>query len=274
MVAKNKRRKFLSLLYISMTLLICIGLSIRLYGPRKSKLETILSVKECEAECDDPISEVKGKSLVHDKESAYDLFSKASKRLSSILPQDPDWDDYPPQLVLDPSSKRGLLNNALQAKMYDPTEIADILSAEGANLELRNIQRGVRDSTGCEFGDYDCFNRFMFHHVRERKAFGYPFHVTLKKYEPRYVKMLPFRKIFGQKWWHWSPAGQNLWRKCKLEGEGSAFWMKENCKSRRTPDKFSEWWWFTEEGQKTWEKCKLNGIDSRWWKFNRCSEAR
>jgi hypothetical protein len=129
-------------------------------------------VVDCDKECTDNAIDSENKGPVHDKESAYDLFDRAGQRLSKFLPQDPEWDKFPPQLVLDPHSQEGLLDSALKTKIYDPTEIADYNQGEGVDLELRNIQGGVRDATECEFGDTECFNTFMFFHARERKAWG------------------------------------------------------------------------------------------------------
>ena len=139
-------------------------------------LEKTTKHTDCEPEChEDAMENIPYVGLVHDKESAFNLFDRANKRLSSILPQDPDWESYPPQLVLDPNSKEGIVDSAMKVKIYDPMETADFNREDGANLELRSIQRGVRDATGCEAGDKNCLDDFMFRYLRERKAWGYNF---------------------------------------------------------------------------------------------------
>lgn len=136
-------------------------------------LESLAKPLDCDSECEENnVGKLPYVGLVHDKDSAYDLFDRASKRLGNILPNEPDWEAFPPQLVLDPYSKEGLVNGAMDSNIYDPAETADFQRDEGAHLELTSIQRGVRDATGCEAGDKQCFDNFMFRQSLQRKAWG------------------------------------------------------------------------------------------------------
>jgi hypothetical protein len=131
----------------------------------------INATSDCKPDCDDfDLKKLPYIGIIHDKESAFDTWTNAEKRLA--LPKDPDWDEFPPALVLDPNSKIGMLEDAINTKIYDPLHIADLQQEGDADLEFRSISKGLRDATGCEVHDKACLDQFMLEHSQKRKAWG------------------------------------------------------------------------------------------------------
>ena len=131
----------------------------------------INATSDCKPDCDDfDLKKLPYIGIIHDKDSAFDTWTNAEKRLA--LPTDPDWDEFPPSLVLDPNSKFGTLEDAMNTKIYDPLHTADFQQEGDADLEFRSIQKGLRDATGCEVHDKACLDQFMLEHSLKRKAWG------------------------------------------------------------------------------------------------------
>ncbi len=129
------------------------------------------ATSDCKPDCDDfDFKKLPYIGIIHDKDSAFDTWTNAEKRLA--LPKDPDWDEFPPALVLDPNSEMGTLQDAINTKIYDPLHTADFQQEGNADLEFRSIQKGLRDATGCEVHDKACLDQFMLEHSLKRKAWG------------------------------------------------------------------------------------------------------
>jgi hypothetical protein len=142
-----------------------------LAAPAASASAVTNATSDCNADCDSiDLNKLPYVGLIHDKDSAFDTWKNAEKRLA--LPNDPDWDEYPSSLVLDPNSESGTLEDAMNTKIYDPLHTADLQQEGDANLEFRSISRGLRDATGCEVHDKACLDEFMLKHSLKRKAWG------------------------------------------------------------------------------------------------------
>ena len=139
---------------------------------KKLQLASEEKLPICETDCDKPrlnTDEVYP-GLVNDEDSAYDTWNRASNVLGDLLPNDPNWDKYPSDLVLDPASDRGLLENALNTVPYDDSE--DVME-DGGTGDSRLLSQGFEGATGCEIGDKDCIDLFIAQEYRHNLAWGY-----------------------------------------------------------------------------------------------------
>jgi len=87
------------------------------------------------------------------RQSAQAIFSEVNAKLDGLLPHDPDWSSYPKSLVRDPTTKKAVLDKALNMDVEDPIDNADIFS------KYHDDGKAVAEATGCDLGDEDCLRK-------------------------------------------------------------------------------------------------------------------
>jgi len=101
-----------------------------------------------------------------DEDTAATVMHNARERLGDLLPDDPDWDEYPKQILEDPESKEATLRSAQNIQVFNPLDNADIGIVAGAHAQRNDFRHELRTSTGCDLGEKDCLRKFMDKHPK------------------------------------------------------------------------------------------------------------
>mmetsp|Transcript_130409 Transcript_130409/g.194098 ORF Transcript_130409/g.194098 Transcript_130409/m.194098 type:complete len:107 (+) Transcript_130409:55-375(+) len=106
---------------------------------------------------------------MHDSDSAAELMHDAREHLGDLLPDDPDWDEYPKQVVEDRESKQAVLRDAQNIQTFNPLDNADIGIVEGGHAERNDFRYNLRTGTGCDLGEKECLEKFIAAHPVKKK---------------------------------------------------------------------------------------------------------
>mmetsp|Transcript_22155 Transcript_22155/g.72931 ORF Transcript_22155/g.72931 Transcript_22155/m.72931 type:complete len:652 (-) Transcript_22155:111-2066(-) len=87
------------------------------------------------------------------KNNTINYLSRAADRLGDLLPENPDWNSVPKELMKDPESKEAELERAMNTKVFDPVDNADM------DYKFLPDGRELSDKSGCLLGDADCFRK-------------------------------------------------------------------------------------------------------------------
>jgi hypothetical protein len=86
---------------------------------------------------------------------------QTTKQTNTRHPTHKQWSDYPKELVEDKQSRQAQVKSALNTKVFDPLDNADIGMVSGDHDRSRSQYRvDMREATGCDMGERDCFEDF------------------------------------------------------------------------------------------------------------------
>lgn len=98
---------------------------------------------------------------VKDEESAVALMRRVDEHLDGTLPDEPAWNEYPKTLVENRDTPEARARSGLRTNLPDPLDNLDIGLVDGGHQRSRNQYRtDMREATGCDLGDVDCFEKF------------------------------------------------------------------------------------------------------------------
>jgi len=93
----------------------------------------------------------------------YSTYNRAMKHLGDLVPDDPNWAEYPHSLVESRKATAYKVKRALDTKVNDPLDDADygIVDGMDASPKVDEFKRELTAHTGCGMGEKDCVDKFL-----------------------------------------------------------------------------------------------------------------